>query len=283
MLDFPSFLCCLNLANIYCLEITSLIITILLCSLILFGMINIKWKFIEYFCQILYSINLPALASNIIITIFIILSTTSRKILLSNYYNSFAQLSLMTAYIFLFVFVFLSICAFFILKNYYKIKNGTYVFKKINKYEIKEIKEFVNDKRNWMIICIINFVPIFFSLLNIFLWVSIYYRISFRIYCSFNYEIRNELRKQKKSDMRKLEEETTNDKINNKKKFENIEASVVFEKNRHPYSKNIVKILDLKKNINFKLNFNNVDQFKEGFNVESTSSKREFNKSNNNM
>lgn len=273
MLDFPSFLCCLNLANIYCLEITSLIITILLCSLILFGMINIKWKFIEYFCQILYSINLPALASNIIITIFIILSTTSRKILLSNYYNSFAQVSLMTAYIFLFVFVSLSICAFFILKNYYKIKNGTYVFKKINKYEIKEIKAFVNDKRNWMIICIINFVPIFFSLLNILLWVSIYYRISFRIYCSFNYEIRKELRKAKQKNTSKLAEENINGNDKNKNtKIEKVEISVVFQKDRHPvYKKNLKKTNDLK------LSLKNMEDYKEELPTDGiSSSKRRF-------
>ncbi len=179
----------------------------------------------------------------------------------------------MTAYIFLFVFVFLSICAFFILKNYYKIKNGTYVFKKINKYEIKEIKEFVNDKRNWMIICIINFVPIFFSLLNIFLWVSIYYRISFRIYCSFNYEIRKELRKAKQKNTSKLAEENTNGNDKNKNtKIEKVEISVIFQKDRHPVYKN-----NLKKTNDLKLSLKNMEDYKEELPTDGiSSSKRRF-------
>ena len=274
MLDFPTFLCCLNYANIYCLEITSLIITILLFSLIFFGTINIKWRFIEYFCQILYSINLPASVCNAIITIFVILSTTSRKILLNNYYHSFAQISLITTFIFLFSFISLSICAFFILNNYYKIKKGAYDFQKLNKNEVKKIKDFVSDKQNWVIIYIINLVPIFFCFLNILLWISIYYRISFRIYCSFNYEIRRELRKLKQKDMNKLEEESTKgNEIN--KKIEKVEISVVFQKDRHPIFKKDYG--NLKKNNDLKLNLKKMEGYKEEFPTDGISStKRGF-------
>ncbi len=283
MYDFPTLLCCLNYANLYCLEITCLIISIFNFPLNLLGILNIKWNFIAYYCQILYSFNLAIITFSVFMIIFILLSTISKRILLNNYYKSFSKISLLNAFLFIFLVLSFSVCALNILNNYYKIKNKKYDFRNFKKFEKKRILDLIKSKKYWVKLYIATLAPIFFSFLNALIWLSIYYRISFRIYCSFNYEIRNELRKQKKSDMRKLEEETTNDKINNKKKFENIEASVVFEKNRHPYSKNIVKILDLKKNINFKLNFNNVDQFKEGFNVESTSSKREFNKSNNNM
>ena len=283
MYDFPTLLCCLNYANLYCLEITSLIISIFNFPLNLLGILNIKWNFIAFYCQILYSFNLAIITFSVFMIIFILLSTISKRILLNNYHKSFSKISLLNAFLFIFLVLSFSVCALNILNNYYKIKNKKYDFRNFKKFEKKRILDLIKSKKYWVKLYIATLAPIFFSFLNALIWLSIYYRISFRIYCSFNYEIRNELRKQKKSDMRKLEEETTNDKINNKKKFENIEASVVFEKNRHPYSKNIVKILDLKKNINFKLNFNNVDQFKEGFNVESTSSKREFNKSNNNM
>lgn len=283
MYDFPTLLCCLNYANLYCLEITCLIISIFNFPLNLLGILNIKWNFIAYYCQILYSFNLAIITFSVFMIIFILLSTISKRILLNNYYKSFSKISLLNAFLFIFLVLSFSVCALNILNNYYKIKNKKYDFRNFKKFEKKRILDLIKSKKYWVKLYIATLAPIFFSFLNALIWLSIYYRISFRIYCSFNYEIRNELRKQKKSDMRKLEEETTNDKINNKKKFENIEASVVFEKNRHPYSKNIVKILDLKKNINFKLNFNNVDQFKEGFNIESTSSKREFNKSNNNM
>ena len=283
MYDFPTLLCCLNYANLYCLEITCLIISIFNFPLNLLGILNIKWNFIAFYCQILYSFNLAIITFSVFMIIFILLSTISKRILLNNYYKSFSKISLLNAFLFIFLVLSFSVCALNILNNYYKIKNKKYDFRNFKKFEKKRILDLIKSKKYWVKLYIATLAPIFFSFLNALIWLSIYYRISFRIYCSFNYEIRNELRKQKKSDMRKLEEETTNDKINNKKKFENIEASVVFEKNRHPYSKNIVKVLDLKKNINFKLNFNNVDQFKEGFNVESTSSKREFNKSNNNM
>ena len=283
MYDFPTLLCCLNYANLYCLEITCLIISIFNFPLNLLGILNIKWNFIAFYCQILYSFNLAIITFSVFMIIFILLSTISKRILLNNYYKSFSKISLLNAFLFIFLVLSFSVCALNILNNYYKIKNKKYDFRNFKKFEKKRILDLIKSKKYWVKLYIATLAPIFFSFLNALIWLSIYYRISFRIYCSFNYEIRNELRKQKKSDMRKLEEETTNDKINNKKNFENIEASVVFEKNRHPYSKNIVKILDLKKNINFKLNFNNVDQFKEGFNVESSSSKREFNKSNNNM
>ena len=58
MFDFPTILCCLNCANIYCLEIICLMATTSLFPLTLLGIINIKWTFIEFFIQILYSINL---------------------------------------------------------------------------------------------------------------------------------------------------------------------------------------------------------------------------------
>ena len=112
MFDFPSILCCLNYANIYCLEITCLITTISLFPLTLLGIINIKWGFIEFFIQILYSINLATVTFNIFTIIFITLSTTSKRILLNNYYNAFTQIAVMSAIIFIFLFCSFSLCAF---------------------------------------------------------------------------------------------------------------------------------------------------------------------------
>ena len=121
MFDFPTILCCLNYANIYCLEITCLMTTTSLFPLTLLGIINIKWTFIEFFIQILYSINLATTTFNIFTIIFITLSTTSKRILLNNYYNSFTQIALMSAFISIFLFCSFSICTYFILSNYYKI------------------------------------------------------------------------------------------------------------------------------------------------------------------
>ena len=276
MFDFPTILCCLNSANIYCLEITCLITTISLFPLTLIGLINIKWGFIEFFCQILYSINLSTEVFVIYIIIFITLSTTSKRIFLDNIYKAFTQIALISAYIFIFLFFSLSLCTYFILNNHFKIKKGTYDFTKFNKFEIKKIKDFVNHKKNWVLIYVTNLVPIFFSILNILLWLSIYYRISFRIYCSFNYGIRKELRKSKQKGMTKLEEETTNttDKNKNKNKVEKVEMSVVFEKDRHPSNKN--KMVNFIINKDLKLNLKNVDEFKEEFQTGISSTNREL-------
>ena len=279
MFDFPTILCCLNYANIYCLEITCLMTTTSLFPLTLLGIINIKWTFIEFFIQILYSINLATTTFNIFTIIFITLSTTSKRILLNNYYNSFTQIALMSAFISIFLFCSFSICTYFILSNYYKIKKGTYDFTKFNKYEIRKIKEFINYNKNWVLIYIINLLPIFFSFLNIFLWISIYYRISFRIYCSFNYGIRKELRKSREKDMAKLEEETANttDKNKNNNKIEKVEISVVFEKDRHPSHKN--NFLNLKKTGDLRLK--KFDKFQGEMPSMISSSKREFGCNNN--
>ena len=279
MFDFPSILCCLNYANIYCLEITCLITTIPLFPLTLLGIINIKWGFIEFFIQILYSINLATVTFNIFTIIFITLSTTSKRILLNNYYNAFTQIAVMSAIIFIFLFCSFSLCTFFILRNYYKIKKGTYDFTKFNKFEIRKVKDFINYNKNWVLIYITNLLPIFFSFLNIFLWISIYYRISFRIYCSFNSGIRKELRKSREKDLAKLEEETANttDKNKNINKIEKVEISVVFEKDRHPSHKN--NFINLRKPGDLRLK--KYEKFKEEIPSIISSTKREFSGNNN--
>ena len=274
MFDFPTILCCLNYANIYCLEIICLITTIALFPLTLIGLINIKWEFIEFFCQILFPVNLAIEIFNIFTIIFITLSTTSKRVMLNDYNKGFTQLALISSFIFLFLLCSFSLCTYFILKNYYKIKNGTYDFSKFNKIEIRKIKDFVNYKKNFVLIYVTNLIPLLFSLLNIFLWLSIYYRISFRIYCSFNSEIRKELKKVREKDKAKLEEETTNatDKKQNTK-IEKVEISVVFEKDRHPsYKKNFINIKTNKDLFNLK----KFEEFKEEFQTGISSSNREF-------
>ena len=280
MLDFPTLLCCFNYANIYCLEISCLIISISIFPLNLIGIINIKWLFMQYYAQLLYCINLAIITFTIFMIIFIILSTTSRRIILNNYYKAFSQIALMLACVFIFLIITFSFCAYFILNDYNKIKNNKYDFDRFNKYERKKINDLVQDKKYWAILYITNITPIFLSLINIFLWISIYYRISFRIYCSFNYEIRKELRKNLKKEMAKLEEETTNENEKSKNKnnkVENVEISVVFEKDRHPsFSKNV---LNAKKIGDFQIN--NIEKFKEEYPSVVVSSKRDFGGNNN--
>lgn len=280
MLDFPTLLCCFNYANIYCLEISCLIISISIFPLNLIGIINIKWLFMQYYAQLLYCINLAIITFTIFMIIFIILSTTSRRIILNNYYKAFSQIALMLACVFIFLIITFSFCAYFILNDYNKIKNNKYDFDRFNKYERKKINNLVQDKKYWAILYITNITPIFLSLINIFLWISIYYRISFRIYCSFNYEIRKELRKNLKKEMAKLEEETSNENEKSKNKnnkAENVEISVVFEKDRHPsFSKNV---LNAKKIGDFQIN--NIEKFKEEYPSVVVSSKRDFGGNNN--
>ena len=280
MLDFPTLLCCFNYANIYCLEISCLIISISIFPLNLIGIINIKWLFMQYYAQLLYCINLAIITFTIFMIIFIILSTTSRRIILNNYYKAFSQIALMLACVFIFLIITFSFCAYFILNDYNKIKKNKYDFDRFNKYERKKINNLVQDKKYWAILYITNITPIFLSLINIFLWISIYYRISFRIYCSFNYEIRKELRKNLKKEMAKLEEDTTNENEKSKNKnnkAENVEISVVFEKDRHPsFSKNV---LNAKKIGDFQIN--NIEKFKEEYPSVVVSSKRDFGGNNN--
>ena len=280
MFDFPTLLCCFNYANIYCLEISCLIISISIFPLNLIGIINIKWLFMQYYAQLLYCINLAIITFTIFMIIFIILSTTSRRIILNNYYKAFSQIALMLACVFIFLIITFSFCAYFILNDYNKIKKNKYDFDRFNKYERKKINNLVQDKKYWAILYITNITPIFLSLINIFLWISIYYRISFRIYCSFNYEIRIELRKNLKKEMAKLEEETTNENEKSKNKnnkAENVEISVVFEKDRHPsFSKNV---LNAKKIGDFQIN--NIEKFKEEYPSVVVSSKRDFGGNNN--
>lgn len=280
MLDFPTLLCCFNYANIYCLEISCLIISISIFPLNLIGIINIKWLFMQYYAQLLYCINLAIITFTIFMIIFIILSTTSRRIILNNYYKAFSQIALMLACVFIFLIITFSFCAYFILNDYNKIKKNKYDFDRFNKYERKKINNLVQDKKYWAILYITNITPIFLSFINIFLWISIYYRISFRIYCSFNYEIRKELRKNFKKEMAKLEEETTNENEKSKNKnnkAENVEISVVFEKDRHPsFSKNV---LNAKKIGDFQIN--NIEKFKEEYPSVVVSSKRDFGGNNN--
>ncbi len=280
MFDFPTLLCCFNYANIYCLEISCLIISISIFPLNLIGIINIKWLFMQYYAQLLYCINLAIVTFTIFMIIFIILSTTSRRIILNNYYKAFSQIALMLACVFIFLIITFSFCAYFILNDYNKIKKNKYDFDRFNKYERKKINNLVQDKKYWAILYITNITPIFLSLINIFLWISIYYRISFRIYCSFNYEIRKELRKNLKKEMAKLEEETTNENEKSKNKnnkAENVEISVIFEKDRHPsFSKNV---LNAKKIGDFQIN--NIEKFKEEYPSVVVSSKRDFGGNNN--
>ena len=80
--------------------------------------------------------------------------------------------------------------------------------------------------------------------------------------------------------MSKLEEETTNDTEKSKKnKIENVEISVVFEKDRHPSYRN--NIMNLKRNNDLGLNNIKSGEYKEEFSTGNSSTKRNINVKNN--
>ena len=106
--------------------------------------------------------------------------------------------------------------------------------------------------------------------MNILLWISIYYRISFKIYCSFNKEIRKELREQRRRNrqFKELKENNsmndidTNKEDKNKKVPKNI-ISVIIEKYRHPAASGILcnGEIFVKNNINInKLDINSIQK-----------------------
>ena len=90
------------------------------------------------------------------------------------------------------------------------------------------------------------------------LWISIYLRIDYRIYCSFNKEIRKELREQRKKNLefKELQENNSvNDMEKNKDKSkENNFASVFIEKSKNPKSSSngIIYMKDVRQYINNK-------------------------------
>ena len=293
MNDCAIFLCCLNNNKIYCLEYTCLIISILIFPLNLLGLLEIKWVLIKFYCEIIYSINITISVFVIFIISLVIYSTNIGKIVTNEYYKSFISISLMSIFIFIYLFITYSLCSFQIFKDYINIHinniyNNNYYSSKIEKQKLKDILKL---KITWIILCISTLLPIILSFINILIWISIYYRIYFRIYCSFNKEIRKELREQRKKNkqFKKLEENNSINDIN-KNKEKNIKnfVCVVNEKDKHPIGSGFISNEGAytKNNSNNNIN-NNTNKIHKNYQKKQSnqsniiSSERNFEKSNN--
>ena len=269
MCDCAIFLCCLNLFRIYCLEYACLIISIIIFPLNVFGIFMIKWEVIKLFCEIIYSINIPISIFVIFLISLILYSTKIGKINTSELNKPFTYISIMSICLSIYVFLSYSFCSYQIFKDYL-----TFVKKNNSKNSPSIENEILNTKLKvnitWIFLSISTLLPNLLSFINIFLWISIYYRISFKIYCSFNKEIRKELREQRRKNrqFKELKENNsmndidTNKEDKNKKIPKNI-ISVIIEKDRHPGASGILSNgeLFLKNNINInKLNINSIQK-----------------------
>ena len=269
MCDCAIFLCCLNLYIIYCLEYACLIISIIIFPLNIFGIFILKWEVIKLFCEIIYSINIPISIFIIFLISLIIYSTKIGKI-----NKPFKYITIMSISLSIYLFLSYSFCSYQIFKDYL-------TFVKKNKFqppsiEIDILKKKLKLNITWGFLCISTLLPTVLSFINILFWISIYYRISFKIYCSFNKEIRKELREQRRKNRQfnelkennSMNEIDTNKEDKNKKVPKNI-ISVIIEKDRHPGASGILSNgeIFLKNNINInKLNINSIPKNNEEYN-----------------
>ena len=254
MFDFAIFLCCFNNKRIYCLEYTCLITSILIFPLNLLGLIIINWDFIDFLYEIIYSINITILIFCIFIISLTIYSTKTGKITTNDFYKPFTSISLIAISIFVYLFISYGLSAYGIFKDYIRILKQNY--DGLSYSQKKKAKKIIKLKSTWIYISISTIIPTLISIINILLWISIYLRIDYRIYCSFNKEIRKELREQRKKNLefKELQENNSvNDMEKNKDKSkENNFASVIIEKSKNPKSSSngIIYMKDIRQYIN---------------------------------
>ena len=288
MCDCAIFLCCLNFYRIYCLEYVCLIISILIFPLNLLGIFILKWEVIKLFSEIIYSINIPISIFVIFLISLILYSTKIGKINTSELNKPFTYISIISIFLSAYLFLSYSFCSFQIVKDYLTFEKNTYF--KASSIENDIIKKKLKLKSSWIFLCLLALLPTLLSFMNILLWISIYYRISFKIYCSFNKEIRKELREQRRKNrqFKELKENNsmndidTNKEDKNKKVPKNI-ISVIIEKDRHPGESGILcnGELFVKNNINInKLDINSI-QKNEDYNQSDNNSSSTRNLGNN--
>lgn len=308
MCDCAIFLCCLNNMGIFCLEYTCLIISILIFPANLLGILKIKWNLVELYCEIIYSINITICVFSTFLISLVIYSTKKRKIASNELNQSFLSITLMVIFIYVYLLISYSLCSFQIIKDYLNINKIDNIY--ISKKEKEKIKEILKLKMTWIIIYLSTLLPIVLSIINMLIWISIYYRISFKIYCSFSREIRKVLREQRKKNkqFQKFEENinSIDEDINNKNKGKNqkdinnfvfvvVEKDrknpnrVIFNNNAGISSKNFIieendknmKNKNLNKNKGNKIYKNVKTNDKEFNQSDIISSERKFEKSNN--
>ena len=242
MCDCAIFLCCLNLFKIQCLEYTCLIIHTLIFPSNIIGIIFLQWKVIVFFCEIIYSINIAICFYNAFIIILFIYSTKIGKITTNEFYKTFLVISLLSTFISIYLFISYSLCAYFIVKDYLKIYHKIQLGKSFG-FEVTKLKAIFESNKTWIILIFSTILPNILSFFTILFWISLYYRISYRIYCSFNKYIRKELREQRKKN-RQFKELQENDSKNEsvidkdkEKQRKNNNISIIIEKDRHPATK----------------------------------------------
>ena len=257
----------------------------------------IKWDLVKFLCEIFYSINITISIFVIFIISLVIYSTKVGKITTDDFNQSFISLSMIAIFIYIYLFLSDSYCSFQIIKDYIDFKNN-----KNNNYgsissslEKKKLKIIIKSKLTWILLSISTLLPTILSFINIFFWISIYYRISFKIYCSFNEIIRKELREQRKNNKQfiefkensKTENNIDNNKDKNNQNLKNI-INVVIEKDRHPGENKILSNGRISTKNNNKYynkqedNNNKIKNNGEYCPSDFVSSERNFQKSNNN-
>ena len=278
--DCAIFLCCFNNQRIYCLEYTCLIISIIISPCNLLGLLIINWNLINFYYEIIYSINISLSIFSIFIILIIIYSTKVGKIISIEYHKSFAFISVIASSISAYLFITYALSTFEIFNSYLKFyynKNKDYYSPKENRKIIKML----NSKLTWGLVSLSSIIPSILSFINILLWMSIYLRISYKILCSFNKEVRNELRKQKKINKEFKEFKDDNVKNENgkeKNKYQKDLVSIVIEKDRHPGISIIISNgqNNISSNNNTTINFKNKDKNQE---IQNKKNDEEFNQS----
>jgi len=240
MCDWANILCCFNNQRIYCLEYTCLILSILIIPSNLFGLIIIRWDLIEFYCEIIYSINITISVFVIFIISLVFYLTKIGKLTSNEFYRPVSSISIMAIILYIYLFITYSISTFQISKDYLK-----YINKQNNHdlnihSQVKIIKGVINSELTWILLSLTIYFPTIISLINILVWISIFIRISYQIECSFNKGIRKHLRELRKKNKTKFQVLQENNSVSENKEKENSQkskkyfVSIVIEKDRHP-------------------------------------------------
>ncbi len=265
MCDFANFLCCFNNQRIFCLEYECLFITILIFICNFLGLLMISWDLVKFYCEIIYSVNLPIITFSFVIISLVIFSTLKGRINSNDVYKSFSFISIMITILYIYLFIIYIICSIQIISDYSQNYNMSIynIFKSKGKEAIKK-NEYSQLGYILVIIFFVCILPLILSFVNVLIWMSIYYRIYYKIYCSFKKEIRKELRKQNINDKQFIEV-----KEDNLKKVNLTSISIVFKKDRHPARANNIEdnniniqkkqLSNRAKNRNFKAEYNQLD------------------------
>ena len=246
MVDFALLLCCFNKYKLNCLEMVCLIKSFISFVLSLSGLITIKWPNFSNFFQVLYSVGFVFIFFGFILILVFVYFSKKGKILSEEYRNIFKAFSLMQTFL-----TFSTSVMFFILViqltiNY---KKTIFIFIKKQKnsnFQKNLVVENPNILKSLIILYSTAIVTAVLSFINILIWISIFYRINYRLYCSYTKQIRKMVIQENNKLIKEISEKSTKNSSNsnnneNKEKEQDI-ISVVIEKSRHPAGSNSVFI-----------------------------------------